>query len=293
MKKLSIIITCLNNEDNLSEFYDELFNVLKKVSRKYTSEMLFIDNGSIDKTLDKIKEIHKIDPRVKYISLIKTVNESTSIYIGLKNLNTDYICFLNARQKYSINLIEHMLYSLDKQNFDVCACKVKKDYSLLCSIVNSITKENIEPGEIGCKMITKRTAESILNSSELNNVTKGIFNWNQYDTEWILCDDEKDITEEENIWKDTLCNYIKQSLPLIMPIIIGNILMIGSFILLFTIIIRNILYSYKINSLLLIIGVIIFIGGLNLSLISSLIKYLIKNNKEINTHNTYIIKEEK
>lgn len=291
MKKLSIMITCYNDENNLSDFCDSLFSILKKVSRKYEAEIMFIDNGSTDDTLNIIKKIVSKDPRCNYISVIRRISKATTMFIGLKNLDVDYIFFMDSKHTKLLPLINKMIYALEREDYDVCSCKIPSPTTFIYDLINLSTGIEIEPGELGFKVITKRTAESIVSSMEFSKIENGTFNWNEFDTKWVECDDSESLEEEIRISEDNLIEYIQKVKPLIISTIVGVIMIGISVLFLCLTVIRRILWQYDPNAVVLIISVIILIGGINLLLISVLIKGLFKSFTD--SHNTpiYVIKE--
>ena len=121
---LSVIIPCKNEEGNIVSIHKRFTEVLKDIDY----ELIFIDDGSTDKTLEKIEDIYKEDKEhVKGISFSRNFMKDAAIYAGLENCIGEYACIIDA------DLQQHPKYILDMYNFilenpeyDTVACYPKK-----------------------------------------------------------------------------------------------------------------------------------------------------------------------
>ena len=82
MDKISVIVPCYNEEESISLFYKEINKVTKKM-KDVSFELIFIDDGSSDKSLDIIKELSKSDKDIRYISFSRNFGKEAAIYAGL------------------------------------------------------------------------------------------------------------------------------------------------------------------------------------------------------------------
>ena len=83
MDKISVIVPCYNEEESLPLFYKEINKVIKKMSN-VSFELIFVDDGSSDRTLNIIKEFSKDDSNVRYISFSRNFGKEAAIYAGLE-----------------------------------------------------------------------------------------------------------------------------------------------------------------------------------------------------------------
>ena len=67
METVSIVVPCYNEEENIDNFYNEIKKVVEKIKHRYLYELIFINDGSKDKTLEILRELAKADERVRYI----------------------------------------------------------------------------------------------------------------------------------------------------------------------------------------------------------------------------------
>lgn len=99
-KKVDIIVSCYNEEDNISPFYDEIIKYLN--DDKYIYNIVFVNDGSVDKTYDTILEVtnknnlNKKEINVSYISFIHNYGHEAAMCAGLTTSNADYIIFMDT-----------------------------------------------------------------------------------------------------------------------------------------------------------------------------------------------------
>ena len=95
MEKISVVIPCYNEEESIKIFYKEFFSRTASMKR-VDFELIFVNDGSKDKTLKKFKDIAKKDKRVKYISLSRNFGKEAAMYAGLKATTGDYIAIMDV-----------------------------------------------------------------------------------------------------------------------------------------------------------------------------------------------------
>lgn len=94
MKKISIVTSCFNEEDNISVLYKKLVDIINKLSNKYSFEIIFIDNASTDFTQDELKKIAKEDSRVKIIVNSRNFGNIKSSYYGICQASGDAVIYM-------------------------------------------------------------------------------------------------------------------------------------------------------------------------------------------------------
>ena len=89
MKRLTVIIPCFNEEEALPIYYQEMSKVMEEMQELET-ELLFIDDGSTDRTLRVMKDLHILDTRCKYLSFSRNFGKEAGMFAGLSNSKGDY-----------------------------------------------------------------------------------------------------------------------------------------------------------------------------------------------------------
>lgn len=117
MDKISIIVPCYNEEKTLPLFYEEL----KKNINTFQNtefEIIFVNDGSRDKTLEVIKELLKQDSCIKYISFSRNFGKESAIFAGLENATGNYITIMDADLQDPPSLLMEMYQSVTKECYD-------------------------------------------------------------------------------------------------------------------------------------------------------------------------------
>ena len=96
MEKISVIVSCYNEEEALPLFYEEMERVRKQDFEDMDFEYIFVDDGSKDKTLEEMKELRKKDSKVRYISFSRNFGKEAAMYAGLEASTGDYVTLMDA-----------------------------------------------------------------------------------------------------------------------------------------------------------------------------------------------------
>lgn len=126
MKRISIVVPCYNEEDVLKIFYNELTKVIKEIKNKYEYEyeIIFVDDGSRDNTLQILKELRKNDKNIKIICFSRNFGKEATIYAGLSNSIGDFIVLMDSDLQHPPKVILEMLEEIIN-GYDVVATKRK------------------------------------------------------------------------------------------------------------------------------------------------------------------------
>ena len=120
MEKISIVVPCYNEETVLSLFYDEMKQVMSQMN--YVEfELIFVDDGSKDKTLDKIKELKRVDNRVHYVSFSRNFGKEAAIFAGFTESTGDYVAMMDADLQDPPSLLEEMFTCIKDEGYDSVA----------------------------------------------------------------------------------------------------------------------------------------------------------------------------
>lgn len=307
MKKLSIIVPCYNEEESIPIFYEEICKVLKKLSKRVESEIIFINDGSKDKSLDIMKNLSRKDQRIKYISFSRNFFKEAGIYAGLKSSTGDYVVVMDVDLQDPPELLETMLNAIEKENYDICGCrrvnrkgenKIKSiGANAFYKLINKISDANIVAGARDYRMMTRQVVDSILELSEYNRFSKGIFGWVGFETKWLEYKNIERVKGSSKINLKKLISYALDGItafsttPLIISSIIGIIFMLISFIAIIVIIIKTLIWGDPVSGWPSLACIIFFVGGIQLFCTGIIGQYLSKTYLETKKRPLYIIKE--
>lgn len=193
MKTVDIIVPCYNEEDVLLLFYTETKKVLDTIA-DYTFRYLFIDDGSRDKTLSILRELSASYQNVTYLSFSRNFGKEAGMYAGLKNSTADYVIVMDADLQHPPALIPDMVKEIEN-GYDCCAAmrlsrtgesKLRSAFSrLFYKVSNHLTDVKLEQNAVDFRMMSRQMVNSILELSEVQRFSKGIFAWVGYRTKWL------------------------------------------------------------------------------------------------------------
>ena len=116
-KLLSVVVSCYNEEESIPIFYKEICKISRKMSN-VNFEIIFIDDGSYDKTLEIIKKFHKKDKKVRYISFSRNFGKEAAMYAGLVASKGDYVTLMDADLQDPPSMILNMYEVIENEGYD-------------------------------------------------------------------------------------------------------------------------------------------------------------------------------
>ncbi|OGU56414.1 MAG: glycosyl transferase family 2 [Ignavibacteria bacterium RBG_13_36_8] len=182
-KKISIIVPLLNEEESIRPLYFEIKKATKLISSDY--EIIFVDDGSTDKSLFNIKELAKSDNRVKYISFRKNFGKSAALQTGFRSANGDAIITMDADLQDDPLEIPSLLQKLE-EGYDLVSGwkKIRHDpFIKKCSskffnwITRWFTKIKIHDFNCGLKAYRRDVVKNINVYGELHRYIPVLAGW--------------------------------------------------------------------------------------------------------------------
>ena len=191
--KLSLVVPCYNEEENVNVFYD---NIKQNYNKDLDYELIFIDDGSKDETLEKLKELAKLDKKhVKTISFSRNFGKEAAILAGLKTARGDYVGIIDADMQQDPKIMLEMLDILEKDTYydSVAAYQKERKENKVISffkrnfyeIMNSTSSFEIKQGASDFRLFRRAVVDSILLLEEDNRFSKGIFSWVGFHTYYL------------------------------------------------------------------------------------------------------------
>ena len=192
--KLSLIVPCYNEEEALPTFHAALCEVLAGLP-DYEAEILYIDDGSKDKTLSVITGFAESDARVKYISFSRNFGKESAMYAGFCNATGDYVAVMDADMQDPPSLLPSMLLKLESGEYDSVATRrvsrkgeprIRSFFArLFYKIMRRISKTEVVDGARDFRLMRREMVDAIVSMCEYNRFSKGIFGWVGFRTYWM------------------------------------------------------------------------------------------------------------
>lgn len=307
---ISVVVPCYNEESALPFFYEAIDEEAKKLKDQYDLdlEVIFVNDGSKDKTLELIREYSQKDDRVKYVSFSRNFGKESAIYAGLKKAKGDYVAMMDADLQDPPELLGEMYESVHSGEYDCSATRrvnregeppVRSWFAhRFYNLMNKISDVDMVDGARDYRLMSRQMTDAVLSMSEYNRFSKGIFGWVGFDTKWIDFENRERVAGETkwSFWK--LLKYSLDGIvgfsvsPLSLASVLGLIMFLVSIIWIIVIIVKTLVWGDPVAGYPSMICVILFIGGIQLLCIGVLGEYLSKTYLETKNRPIFIVKEE-
>lgn len=308
MKLLSVIVPCYNEEESVADFYEELMKNSSFFREKDLEvEILYIDDGSKDKTVEEVKKLHEKDERVHLISFSRNFGKEAGIYAGLHHAKGDYLVVMDVDLQDPPSLLPEM-FSYIEQGYDSAATRrvTRKGEPVIRSffarmfykLMNRISTTEVVDGARDYRLMTRQVADAILSMEEYNRFTKGIYGWVGFETKWI---EFENVERRKGETKWSFWKLLKYSLegiisfstaPAAFASIMGIIFCILAFLLIMFIIVRTLLFGDPVAGWPSLVCIIALVSGVQLFCVGIVGQYVAKTYLEVKRRPIYIVKEE-
>ena len=305
MKKISLVVPCYNEQEVIKMFYAEIQKI-KKDFNNVTFEIIFVNDGSKDKTLELMRELSKNDD-VRYVSFSRNFGKEAAMYAGLEASTGDYVAIMDADLQDPPALLKEMYEILESGEYDSVATRrvTRKGEPVIRSffarlyykIINKISKTEIVDGARDFRLMTRQMVNSVLSLKEYNRFSKGIFSWVGYRTKWLEYENVERAAGETKwtFWK--LFLYSLESIvafstvPLSIASVMGILFCFVAFIIIIFIIVRTLMYGDPTSGWPSMVCIMFFIGGVQLLCLGIMGQYLSKTYLEVKKRPIYIVQE--
>ncbi len=305
MSLISVIVPCYNEEKALPYFYEEFRSVRQKMQEEQF-ELIFVDDGSKDKTVEIIKAFAEKDDEVKYISLSKNFGKESAIYAGFENCKGEYVVLMDADLQDPPALLPEMLKAVREEGYDSVATRrvTRKDESKVRSffarrfykLINKISEAEMLDGARDYRLMNRRFINAVLSMGEKERFTKGIFGWVGFKTKWLEYENVKRVAGKTkwSFWK--LFKYAVQGIVSFSDVMLNISAVVGVFVSVLSVLAAIAvgifdIVGYAISGLVYLGLGMAFLLGLNMIFIGIIGRYIVQVNAEVKNRPIYITRE--
>ena len=208
---ISLIVPCYNEQEALPFFYKEVVKVMSTMSYEY--ELVFVNDGSKDETLNLLKKYAENDSTVKYISFSRNFGKESAMYAGFKTAIGNYVAVMDADMQDPPSLLPDMMKILESGEYDSVATRrvTRKGEPPIRSffarqfykLINGISDADVVDGARDFRLMKREMVDAIVEMGEYNRFSKGIFGWIGFRTYWYPYENQERIAGETkwNFWK--------------------------------------------------------------------------------------------
>ena len=303
---ISVIVPCFNEEESIPLFHEAMEAIKYQICDQF--EYIFVNDGSTDRTLAVLRELSSRCPDVNYLSFSRNFGKEAALYAGLQEASGDLVTVMDVDLQDPPELLIEMKAMLDSNpELDCVGTRrttregeppIRSFFAnLFYKLINKISQVEMVDGARDFRLMRRQMVEAILEVSEYNRFSKGIFAWVGFNTEYLEYKNVERVAGKTswNFW--SLFNYSLEGIvnfsdaPLNIAFLGGILSWILAFILMAVIIIRTLVFGDPTSGWPSLMTVILLIGGFQLLTIGILGKYIGKIFMETKKRPVYVIKE--
>lgn len=305
MKKISILIPCYNEEASLPFLYEELCKLMDSLDN-FKWEILFVNDGSKDDTLNIIRSYHLQDERVNFIDLSRNFGKEKAMLAGFDYVTGDCMVLMDADLQHPPRIVKDMVEKWEQGYDDVYAKRItrgkepwlRKQFSLLFyQILKKTTRIEILPNVGDFRLLDRKCIESLKLIRESERYTKGMFCWIGYRKNFVEFEQQERKAGESSWSFWSLLSLAIEGIvsfttvPLRLATIVGFISAFISFIYMLYVLIKTLVWGDPVMGFPTIISIILFLGGLQLLALGIIGEYIGRVFKESKRRPVYLVRE--
>ena len=304
--KLSLIVPCYNEAENISAFQDAVISAFH--NQGYDYEIVFIDDGSTDATLHELRKAFSQQRcPVKVVSFSRNFGKEAGILAGLQHASGDYLSIIDADLQQDPNIVRNMVEILDKDpQYDVVAAyQDRRNEGKLLSffkksfykLINHFSDVALKADTSDFRTFRRSVAESICKLAEYHRFSKGIFAWVGYKTHYIPYTVSKRNAGKTKWSFGKLMNYAVDGVigfstkPLRIATLLGSLTGIAAVIYLVVVVLQKLISGIDIPGYATIIVLILFLGSTQLFCLGIIGEYVGRTFEQSKNRPVYITKE--
>lgn len=304
---LSVIVPCYNEEENVVPFYEELTEHTAFLKEKGVElEIWYIDDGSLDRTVEQVRTLRERDERVHLLSFSRNFGKEAAMYAGLENARGDFLVIMDADLQDPPSLLPEMFAYLEEGYDSVATRRVSRKGEppvrsffarLFYRLMKKISRTEIMDGARDYRLMTRKVAASVLSLGEYNRFSKGIFGWVGFRTKWLEYENVQRARGETkwSFWKLFLYSLdgmtAFSTAPLMIASVVGVLFCLLAFLMILFIIVRKLCFGDPVSGWPSLVCIILMTSGVQFFCTGILGQYLAKAYLEIKRRPIYLVKE--
>lgn len=311
MKKVSILIPVFNEEESLDALYSALCPLLDNVhpglKSHYDWEVVMVDDGSRDRSLEKLRSLHASDPRVRYVSLSRNFGKENALLAGFDKVTGDCMVIMDADLQHPVDTIPMMLSEWESGWDDVYGRRlsrgkesaVRKYFTrLFYALLNKSTRVDVLPDVGDFRLLDRKVVDAIRGMRESQRYTKGLYCWVGFRKKGVDFHTSDRVAGATKMSPGRLVNLALEGLtsyttaPLRFATVMGFIVSVAAIVYMIYVICKTLIWGDPVQGFPTIICAILFLGGCQMISIGIIGEYVGKIYNETKNRPAYIVGEE-
>lgn len=308
MSLLSVIVPCYNEEASVALFHEELIkNDSFFAENQIELELIYIDDGSSDATVEEVKKLIAIDSRVHLVSFSRNFGKEAAMFAGLEKAKGDYVVLMDVDLQDPPSLLPEMFAGLQEGYDSVATRRVNRKGEppirsffarRFYRLMKKISKTEMMDGARDYRLMKRQMVDAILSMQEYNRFTKGIFGWVGFKTKWLEYENVERARGETkwNFWKLLMYSFdgivAFSTAPLMISSVMGVLMCIVAFAMIIFTIARKIVFGDPVSGWPSLVCIILLTSGIQFFCTGILGQYLAKTYMEVKKRPIYLVREE-
>ncbi|MGP6146571.1 glycosyltransferase family 2 protein [Jeotgalibaca sp. A122] len=303
---ISIIIPCFNEEEMIPLFYDKMSGIMG-ATHMVDFELIFVNDGSKDRTLEGLRVLTERDSRVRYLSFSRNFGKEAAMYAGLKYAKGDFVAVMDVDLQDPPELLPAMYRILKNENYDCVGTKrvdrqgepkIRSFFAkLFYKVINHISDNHIVDGARDYRLMTRRMVDAVLEMTEYNRFSKGIFTWVGFETKYLEYSNVERPAGKTSwsfwgLFKYSIDGIVAFSeAPLDIASVVGFVTFVVALLMAVFFTIRTLIFGNPTSGWTSLVVIVLALGGIQLLSLGILGKYIGKTFLETKRRPLYILKE--
>jgi len=300
----SIVVPVFNEEEVLNEFYKRLTIAMDKLKEKY--EIIFVNDGSTDNSLEIMKKLHSNDKRIKIISFSRNFGHQMAITAGIDYASGEAVVTIDADLQDPPEMIPELIKKW-KEGYDVVYGVRKKregesffkkaTASIFYRLLNRVTDINIPLDAGDFRLMDRKVVNNLKQIREKNRYIRGLTSWIGFKQIGVLYKREKRFAGYTKYPLRKMLKFAFNAIfsftnfPLKIATYFGFLVAGLSFLYLIYVLILKIFMNATIQGWASLIVAVLFLGGVQLICIGIIGEYIGRIGEEVKKRPLYIIEE--
>ncbi|MBQ4613515.1 MAG: glycosyltransferase family 2 protein [Akkermansia sp.] len=301
---ISLVVPCYNESEALRPFMQELTRVLATMNG-VDAEVILVDDGSRDNTLELMQELAREYPIVRWLSFSRNFGKEAAILAGLSTAKGDYAAVMDADLQDPPSLLPDMLKAVHEEGYDCAGTRRVsrkgeppiRSFFARCfyRLINRMSSTQLVDGARDYKLLSRKALDALIAMPEYNRFSKGLYEWIGFRTKWFEFENVERVAGETkwSFWK--LFKYSLEGIvafsttPLTFSALLGLLFMLISAVTMVSLVIRQYIYQNSVDGWTSMVCIILLLSGVQLFCFGIFGQYMAKMYMEIKRRPHYIV----
>lgn len=310
MKKVTILVPCHNEEESLPLLYETVTSLMDNEPKwkEYEWELLLVDDGSRDNTVQVMKSLYEKDKRISYIELSRNFGKENAMFAGLTYAQGDCVVIMDADLQHPPHVITQMLAKWEEGYEDVYGKRItrgkeswmRKHMSLLYyRLLQKFVRYEMLPNVGDFRLLDRKCVDSLKEMKETERYTKGLYCFIGFKKTGVEFETQDRVAGQSSWNTRQLFGLAVEGLvsfttiPLRIATMLGIIVSLGSFIYMICVLVKTLLWGEVVRGYPTLLTIILFLSGIQLLTVGILGEYIGRIYTETKKRPAYIVREYK